>query len=754
MAPVREQEPYLAGKTNAVADDGTGQAGPATTPAHRDPLPEPDESGAYDLEGPEYFLNRELTWLNFNFRVLHEAEDPRTPLLERVKFLAIVGSNLDEFFMKRIGGLMQQVGAEMSERTVDGRTAPEQVEECLEIVRDLRGRQRAVYRDLIGLLAAEGIELVEYGKLTSSERERMRREYEERIHPLVTPQATDPAHPFPFLSNLSLNLLVTLKYPNDPDMVLARVKVPLGAGVPRFLRVGEGHRFVRVEAVMAHNLDLLFPGMEVVSCTFFRVTRNANTEREEEHADDLLAMIEDELRDRKFAPVVRLEVEKGSDATHRELLVQELGLKDGDAFEARGMLGMCDLVEIARVPRPDLHDPAHHPVENPRFTGERGVFSTIREAGSILLHHPYQSYATTVERFLRAASSDERVRAIKMSLYRTSEKSKVIDYLVNAARHGKQVAVVVELKARFDEAANIRWANRLEEAGIHVTYGVVGLKTHCKVILAVRQEEHGLRRYCHIGTGNYHAGTARLYSDIGLLTCDPHIGADLTELLNYLTTGFKPKRTYRKLLPAPKLCKAGLLGRIRREVEHHSGKSPGLVQIKVNALEDADVTRELYRASQAGVHVDLIVRDTCRLRPGLPGLSENVRVVSIVGRFLEHARVYYFRNRGDEEYFIGSADCMSRNLENRVEVLAPVEDPSLREELRTFLDIQLSDRRSAWEMRADGSYVQLQPEAGATDDEELQGSHARMTRWAEDRLREATRLRRRKPRGIQRRNVR
>ncbi len=747
--------------------DGAPADPPATTPAHRDPLPQPGKNGTFRIQGPEYFLNRELTWLNFNDRVLHEAKDPRTPLLERVKFVAIVDSNLDEFFMKRIGGLRQQVGAGMTERTVDGRTAAEQIGECLDVVRDLRGRQRAACKRLIKELRTEEIELLEYDDLSPGDRKRMRKVYEGRIHPLVTPQATDPAHPFPFISNLSLNLLVSLRYPSDAEMALARIKVPLGAGMPRFLRVpgGDGgDRFVRVEAVMAHNLDLLFPGMEVESCTVFRVTRNANTERDEERADDLLAMIEEELRDRKFAPVVRLEIEKGADPMHRELLLQELELTDGDAFSARGMLGMRDLQEIATLARPGLRDAPHHPVEHPRLSGDRSVFAAIQDAGSILLHHPYQSYATSVERFLRAASRDDHVRAIKMALYRTSERSKVIEYLVDAARHGKQVAVVVELKARFDEEANIRWANRLEEAGIHVTYGVVGLKTHCKVILVVRQEEDGLTRYCHLGTGNYHADTARLYSDIGLLTCDPDIGADSTELLNYLTTGFKPKRTYRKLLPAPKQCKAALLSRIKREIEGHSVETPGLIQIKTNALEDPDVTHMLYRASQAGVHVDLIVRDTCRLRPGIPGLSDNVRVVSIVGRFLEHARVYYFRNAGGgEEYFIGSADCMRRNLENRVEILVPVEDPALREELRMFLDLQLADRRSAWEMRPDGSYIQLRPEPRAGDRpeegakriaEEATSSHVRMAEWAEKKLHEVTRLRRRKPRGIQRRNVR
>jgi polyphosphate kinase len=682
--------------------------------------------------------------------VLHEAQDERTPLLERIKFVAIVSSNLDEFFMKRIGGLKQQVGAGIKNLTVDGRTPTQQIEECYALVRDIEEHKQQLLRQLLGWLELHDVCITCYEKLKAEEREGLRQYYFENIFPLVTPQAMDPAHPFPFVSNLSLNLLVTLHYPDDTEPSMARVKVPVGAGIPRFLRVGDSSHFVPLEEVMSHNLDRLFPGMVVESCELFRVTRNANTERNEEQADDLLALIESELRDRRFAPIVRLEAMKGMDAVHRGMLAAELGLDEAaDVFEVDGMMAMRDLFELASLENPALHDSPHHPIDHPRLQDSRNIFHIIREAGPLLLQHPYESFSTSVERFLREASEDPKVRAIKMALYRTSADSKIIDYLISAAQNGKQVAVVVELKARFDEAANIRWASRLEEAGIHVTYGVVGLKTHCKIILVVRRDYSGLRRYVHVGTGNYHAGTARLYSDFGLLTCDPAIGQDATELFNYLTTGYTPKRHYLKLLPAPKVLKQALLGKIQREIELHSEDTPGLIQFKMNALEDIDVTKALYQASQAGVKVDLIVRDTCRLRPGIPGLSQNIRVISIVGRFLEHGRIYYFRNAGDEEYYIGSADCMKRNLEDRIEVVVPIEDPALRAELRTVIDTQLNDPRSAWEMRPDGTYTQR----WLPDHEAIKGSQETLIELAQKRSKQASRLKKRKPKGIGYRNL-
>jgi len=701
-----------------------------------------------DLTSPDLFLNRELTWLAFNRRVLQEAEDTRNPLLERLKFLAITASNLDEFFMKRIGGLKQQVVAGMQELTVDGRTPQQQIIECYGVIREIEQRQRELAPEILLLLEKASIRLRTFASLGSDERKSIRDYYYKNIFPLVTPQAMDPAHPFPFVSNLSLNLLVTTRYQNDSSPLMARVKVPVGFGIPRLLRVGASNDFVRLEDVIANNLDLLFPAMLIDSCEMFRVTRNANTERDEDEADDLLALIESELRDRRFAPIVRLEVAAGMNPVRRGMLAAELGLDErSDVFEVDGMLAMRDLMELTAVDAPALHDPPHHPVDHPRLTPGRNIFHVIRDAGPFLLIHPYESFSTSVERFIREASEDSKVRAIKMTLYRTSSDSKIINYLCDAARNGKQVAVVVELKARFDEAANIQFAERLEAFGIHVTYGVVGLKTHSKVILVVRQDYTGLRRYAHIGTGNYHAGTARVYSDYGLLTCDDGIGEDLTELFNYLTTGFMPTREYRKIQPAPAFLKRALLSRIDREIKLSTPEAPGLLQFKVNALDDVEITRALYRASQAGVHVDLIVRDTCRLRPGLPGLSDNIRVVSIVGRFLEHGRIYYFRNGGNEEYFIGSADCMKRNLESRVEVVAPVEDPLLRKELRTVIDVQLRPNRCQWTMRSDGSYFRS-PESDAAP-----ACQDALIEFANKRRLEATKSKRRRAKGFARRAV-
>jgi len=564
----------------------------------------------------------------------------------------------------------------------------------------------------------------------------------------VTPQGVDPAHPFPFISNLSLNLLITLRHSDSEEELRARVKVPVGLGIPRFLQVPNTYTFVPLESVMAKNLDVLFPNMEIVACETFYVTRNANTARDEDEADDLLAIIESEVRHRRFARIVRVVVQHDMDVTRRGMLAAELGLDPADVFEKRGLLATRDLLSLCGLEIPALRDPPHHPIDHPKLAHMPNIFHAVRDIGSILLHHPYESFSTSVERLLREASRDPKVRAIKMTLYRTSGETKVIDYLVDAAQNGKQVAVVVELKARFDEAANIRWSSRLEEAGIHVTYGVMDLKTHCKVILVVRNDYSGLRRYVHIGTGNYHAGNARLYTDLGLLTSDPDIGSDITELFNYLTTGFTPKRNYRKILPAPKLLKRALLDKIQREVDQHSGDSNGHIQLKINALEDKDIVRALYQASQAGVTVDLIVRDTCRLRPGVPGLSDNIRVFSVIGRFLEHSRIYYFKNAGNPEYYIGSADTMMRNLEHRVEVLAPVEDPELQARLRNIIDTQLSDQYDIWQMQGDGSYIQLKGKS-----ESGEGSQQALIREAQDRMREANRLKRRKPEGLRHRNI-
>ncbi len=664
----------------------------------------------FDLKAPEWYLNRELTWLEFNKRVLWEAEDERTPLLERVKFIAIVSSNLDEFFMKRIGGLKQQVGAGISELSVDGRSPQQQITECYAVVRELEAKKQVILTQLIDQLQKQRIRFLPFIELSKDQQQAMREHYVQNIFPLVTPQAIDPAHPFPFISNLSLNLLAGVCCAETDDMTLVRIKVPVGSKVPRFIQVGNDQLYIGLADLIANNLDLLFPGMKIAFCDLFRVTRNAITELDEEQADDLLQMIESELRERKFAPVIRLEVASTMGKLQSGMLAAELGLnEEQDVFVVDKRMAMNDLFQIAGIARPDLLDPPHHPCDHPKLAGAPNIFHAIREHGSILLQHPYESFVTTVERFVKEASRDPHVQAIKMTLYRTSAGTKIVQYLIDAALNGKQVAVVVELKARFDESANIKWAHRMESAGIHVTYGVVGLKTHSKVVYVVRQDYNGLRRYAHIGTGNYHAGTARLYTDLGILTCDNKIGEELTELFNYLTTGLVPKRNYQNLLIAPNKLKPKLLEKIEREISKHTTKSPGLIQFKMNALEDMDITKALYRAAQAGVKIDLIIRDTCRLRPGIAGLSENVRVISIVGRFLEHSRIFYFQNGGEEEYFIGSADCMKRNLESRVEVVTPVQKPELQAALRQLLTVQLSNQRSVWEMQADGRYIQLQP---------------------------------------------
>ncbi|HEY5674017.1 MAG TPA: polyphosphate kinase 1 [Malonomonas sp.] len=694
------------------------------------------------LDDPSLYFNRELSWLEFNRRVLAQADDERKPLLERVKYLAISGSNMDEFFMKRIGGFKQLVAAHVQELTVDGRTPQQQIDECCLVVSDYLEYKDRVVDEVFAALEKIGVEILDYAALTKQETTALREYFYDNIFPLVTPQSVDPAHPFPFISNLSLNLLVTLRYPGEREESLARVKVPVGAGANRFQRVGTGNRFVLLETIMEENLDLLFPGMEILSCELFRVTRNANTSKEEEHADDLLERIETTLRHRKFAPIVRLQVRPDITPLHRGRLAAELGLDEGqDVFAADGMMGLYDLWELYRLELPEHKETPHHPIDHPLLAKERNIFHVIREHRAILLQHPYESFSTSVERFLYEAATDPKVRGIKMTLYRTDPGSEIIKYLLRAAQNGKQVAVVVELKASFDEQANIKLANRMEEAGIHVTYGVVGLKTHAKVILVIRQDFKGLRRYVHIGTGNYHSGTARLYSDLGMFLYDKEVGRDTTELFNYLTTGFTPKRNYTQLLPAPKILKKALQDRIEREIALHTPEKPGLLRFKMNALEDVDIVKALYRASQAGVKVELLVRGSCRLRPGVTGVSENIRVVAIVGRFLEHARIYYFRNGGNEEFLIGSSDAMRRNLEHRVEVLVPVPQ-GLQEQLREILELQLQDQVSSWQLQPDGSYQLLNPNARKGAD----GCQEKQIKLAEKRLHEVQRLRKRKSR--------
>ncbi|MGD8911650.1 MAG: polyphosphate kinase 1, partial [Candidatus Thiodiazotropha sp.] len=667
-----------------------------------------------DLNDPSLYLNRELTWLAFNRRVLNEAELDKNPLLERVKFLAIVSSNLDEFYMKRIGGLKQQLAAGLTTTTVDGRTPQQQLIECHKVISGMQQAQQHIYHELQVKLEEAGIRITQFEALDETQQQNLREHFQQNIFPMLTPLAMDPSHPFPFISNQTLNLLVTLRFPSGYDLHMARVKVPVSKDVsPRLIQVDESYTYVTLDDLIANNLDMLFPGMKIESCNLFRVTRNANLELDQESANDLLEAIETELRERHFAPIVRLEVSAGMNPTHRGMLAAELGLdEEQDVFEIDRMMALRDLFEIATLNIPELRDPPHYPSDHPQLAHDRrNIFHIIREQGSLLLQHPYESFTTTVERFLRTAAEDPKVLAIKMTLYRTSAEGNVLDSLIKAARNGKQVAVLVELKARFDEAANIRWARHLEQAGIHVTYGVLGLKTHSKMTMVIRKDYSQLRRYYHIGTGNYHAGTARLYTDLGVLGCDEDIGKDLTELFNYLT-GYSPPPSYRKILAAPYNLKQTLVEKIEREIKLHKNGNPGHIQMKMNALEDSDIVKALYMATQAGVKVELIVRDTCRFRPGIPGLSESGSVISVVGRFLEHARISYFLNGGDEEYFIGSADLMQRNLEKRVEVLTPVESPALRQELRLILDVQLGDKHNAWDMQADGTYVRRSAENG------------------------------------------
>ncbi len=745
--PLDQINPPIPLKPRAARTENVEMSSGSAKPAKADRLTDASAEGV-DLSSPDLYLNREFTWIDFNGRVLAMAKDARPPLLERLKFLAIVGSNFDEFFMKRVGVIGQQVRAGVRDRSFDGRTPIEQVAESASRYRQLLPVQESVRREIVAGLRDHDVHVLAYDELDETERESIRAYYLANIYPLVTPQAMDPAHPFPFVSNLSLNLLVTLHHPKDSIPVRARVKVPLGPGIPRFLRVSEDDRFVPLEEVMAANLDLLFPGMEIESCDLFRITRNVAIEREEEGAEDLLALIESELIERRFADIVRLEVDTSMPDAHRKLLSDEFGLDlEHGVFEVEGMLGLRDLMQVAGLERPELHDPPHRPLDHPELISDRPIFDIIRDRTHVFVAHPYQSFTSSVERFLKEASTDPQVLAIKMTVYRTSEDSHVIDHLIEAARRGKQVAVVVELKARFDEEANIRWANRLEQFGIHVTYGVMGVKTHCKVILAVRRDRDGLRRYVHLGTGNYHAQNARIYSDVGLLTCDPEIGADVTELFNYLTTGYKPKRRYAKLLVAPSYMKPGLLEMIDREIEIQRGGGEGLIQLKVNALEHPEIAQALYRASSAGVKVDLIVRDTCRVRPGLPGISETMRIVSLVGRFLEHARIFYFRGGGEERYYIGSADVMGRNLDARVEELVPIEDEDGRAYLRFMLDAQLEDDRNAWDMLSDGTYRRRMP----VDRDAPKDSHKAQVERAERDHKGATRLRRRKPSGLSKR---
>ena len=654
---------------------------------------------------PERFLNRELSWLDFDARVLALASNPLVPLLERAKFVAIFSQNLDEFFQVRVAGLKDQVAAGLGKLTADGRTAAQQLREIHQRLAGLVQTAEHVFLDeLVPALAEVGIVFSSYEDLDEDDRAYLDTVFEERIFPVLTPLAVDPGHPFPYISDLSLNLAVVVNDPVTGEHRFARVKIP--NLLPRFVVMPDGERFIPLEQVIASHLDVLFPGMEPGTHYAFRVTRNADLTVEEEEADDLLETIELELRRRRFGRAVRLEIDADASEEILELLTEELDLDETDIYRFTGPLDLGGLFGLMSLDRPDLKDESWVPMTQPRLASTDpddpvDIFSVIRDR-DVLLHHPYESFSTSVEEFIRQASDDPSVLAIKLTLYRTSSDTSIIKSLVRAAERGKQVAALVELKARFDEKKNIGWAKELEKAGVHVIYGLMGLKIHTKTTLVVREEHDGIRRYCHIGTGNYNPKTARLYEDVGLLTADPAVGSDLTQLFNLLT-GFARDPEFSKLLVSPTTIRPGIAALIAGEA---ALGSQGHIVLKMNSLVDAALIDSLYAASQAGTRVDLIVRGICCLRPGVPGLSENIHVRSIVGRFLEHSRIYHFAHGADggPVYYIGSADLMPRNLDRRVEALVPVEDPMLQVRLQEILDVNLSDDRLAWALGPDTTW--------------------------------------------------
>jgi polyphosphate kinase len=688
---------------------------------------------AIELNDPKYYFNRELSWLEFNRRVLHEALDERTPLLERLKFMAIFSSNLDEFFMVRVAGLKQQLEAGVTKLTPDGRTPAQQLADISTCLRPMVEKQHQhSEKNLKKQLSDRGIYIIDYLDLNQEQRTHLNQFFEEHIFPVLTPLAVDPSHPFPYISNLSLNLAVVVKDPDTQEELFARVKVP--KVLPRFVELPEELRHrqkgkvavwtgVPLEQIITHNLEYLFPGMNIMECYAFRVTRNADLSVEEDEADDLLLAIEQELHKRRLGgSAVRLEIQASTPENLRSTLMRELALTENDVYDIDGLLGLGDLMSFMALPLPELKDEPWSSVVPPRLNRLQDLdpdkpnsdgedfFGIIRDK-DLLVHHPYHSFSATVQRFITEAAYDPNVLAIKMTLYRTSGDSPIIQALIAAAENGKQVAVLVELKARFDEENNINWAKALEKSGVHVVYGLVGLKTHTKIVLVVRQEDNKIRRYVHIGTGNYNPKTAKLYTDLGLLSCREDLGADLTDLFNFLT-GYSRQKSYRKLLVAPVNLRDRMTAMIQREIEHCHNDRSGRIVAKMNALVDQQIIATLYEASQAGVQIDLILRGICCLRPGIKKVSENIRVISIIGRFLEHSRIFYFQNGGEEEVYIGSADWMTRNLSRRVEAVTPIEDPEIAKDLQEILGIMLADNRQAWELQSDGTYVQRQPEEG------------------------------------------
>ena len=665
----------------ATADDGAPGAAPPP---------------AFDLDAPEWYANRELSWLDFNDRVLAEARDRRNPLLERLKFLAITGSNLDEFYEKRVGWLRRLAETDRNQHTLDGMSVADQLAESKRRCLAMREELDATWAlDLRPALAAAGVQIVSYGDLNAGEQGELEAHFKRAILPILTPLVVDPAHPFPFISGGSLSLAVGLRQRNGMTR-FARVKVPPNR--PRFLDLGGG-RFVALEEVIGAHLGLLFAGVQVVGWHLIRVLRSAEGGTPGEAAEDLRELIETQIERRRLADAVALECSSRLPPLHRELLLDELELDESDVIEVEHLVDTADLMQLATLRAEELTFAGFTPAIPKRFAAveEDGrLWETLRER-DLLVHHPYESFDATVVRFVEQAARDPQVLAIKQTLYRTSPDSPILEALMNAAAKGKQVAVVVELTARFDEANNIEWARKLEEAGVHISYGSPDLKVHSKISLVVRDEPPGVRLYAHVGTGNYNSGTARLYTDIGMFTSDEAIGADLVTVFNHLTGSSEPPVT-NELIVAPTTMRTEFKRRIRREIEAaRAGRRARLV-FKMNALEDQESVRLLYEASQAGVEIDLIVRGLCRLRPGIAGLSDRIRVVSVIGRFLEHARIYYFENGGDPEYFIGSADLMKRNLDERIEIIAPVREPDLQAHLWDVLQVQLNDRRQGWRL--------------------------------------------------------
>jgi polyphosphate kinase len=674
---------------------------------------------AYNLDDPALYINRELSLLEFNRRVLEEAQDDSNPILERAKFLAIYSSNMDEFFMVRVAGLRQQVAAGVTDTPADGLTPLQQLAAIRKIMRARMKEVHKCFVDIKTKLAENGVHLHNYEDLTKSQQNHADHFFKDEIFPVLTPLAFDPGRPFPHISSRSLNLAVLVRNPADNIEHFARIKVP--GTLPRLVPVkrlrGDNHttyRFVWLEDLIAHNSDDLFPGYNIIEKHLFRITRNADFEIEGNEAGDLLETIEANVRRRRFGFVVRLTTAPDLPGPVRELLAKNLEVDAEDIYHAESPLGLSGMMPLLNVNRPDLKDPLYQPVIHPRLRhidDRSEIFDAIRE-GDIMLHHPYDSFEPVID-FLKAAAYDPKVLAIKQTLYRAGTNSPVVEALMEATENGKQVAALVELKARFDEESNIGWARTLERVGVHVIYGFMGLKTHTKICLVVRRENDGIRRYVHLSTGNYNAITAQVYTDLGLFTCNPEFGADASDLFNALT-GYSKKEDYKKFLVAPHTLRKRFAALVDREIKWAKKGAPAKLIFKMNALIDPKFVEQLYHASQAGVKIELLARSLCGLRPGLPNLSDNIRVVSIVGRFLEHTRIYYFHNGGNPEFYLGSADLMPRNLDRRIETLFPIEDPALKQELIEILDIVRADNVNARLMQSDGSYVRLSPAENET----------------------------------------